>query len=375
MHIAVLKETHSGEARVALSPDAVKKYLSLGASVSVEHGAGEASGISDDAFAQSGATIGTRADILQQAKLVLCVRAPEAEAIATLPPGCLLIGLLDPYHPDALLPALSAQDITAFSMELLPRISRAQGMDVLSSQSNLAGYRAVIEAVGALPKAVPMMMTAAGTVHPAKALVLGAGVAGLQAIATAKRLGAVVSAFDVRAVAKEQVESLGAKFIEVPAEEGGETKGGYAKEMSEDYQKRQRQLIHDTIIKQDIVITTALIPGRPAPELITAEMVAAMKPGSVIVDLAAIAGGNCPLTEPDQITYPHGVAIIGWTNLPARVAADASPLYARNLYNFISTLLIKDGTFDPQWEDEIITAALLTRDGQAVHPMFTKKEA
>jgi NAD(P) transhydrogenase subunit alpha len=256
-------------------------------------------------------------------------------------------------------------------LELLPRISRAQSMDVLSSQSNLAGYRAVIDAVALLGKAVPMMMTAAGTVAPAKALVLGAGVAGLQAIATAKRLGAVVSAFDVRPAVKEQVESLGAKFVEVPAEESGETQGGYAKEMSEDYKRKQAQLIHDTIIKQDIVITTALIPGKAAPILITEDMVKGMKPGSVIVDLAAQAGGNCPLTELDAAVEKHGVTLVGYGNMPSRVAADASQLYARNLYNFISTLMLSKDGFNVKWDDELVTGTLLCKDGSVVHKQFT----
>jgi H+-translocating NAD(P) transhydrogenase subunit alpha len=243
-------------------------------------------------------------------------------------------------------------------------------MDVLSSQSNLAGYRAVIDAVAAFGKVVPMMMTAAGTVAPAKALILGAGVAGLQAIATARRLGAVVSAFDVRPVVKEQVESLGAKFIEVPAEESGETSGGYAKEMSEEYKRKQSQLIHDTIKKQDMVISTALIPGRPAPVLITEDMVKDMKPGSVIVDLAAASGGNCPLTELDKVVVKHGVILVGYSNMPSRCAVDASQLYARNLYNFVSTLLIGKEGLKVNWEDELVTGTLLTRAGETVHKNF-----
>ncbi len=288
-----------------------------------------------------------------------------------MPEGALLAGMLDPYAQPDTLAGYNLKKISAFALELLPRISRAQAMDVLSSQANLAGYRAVIDAVAACGKVAPMMMTAAGTVAPAKALVLGAGVAGLQAIATAKRLGAVVSAFDVRPAVKEQVESLGAKFIEVPAEESGETSGGYAKEMSEDYKRKQAQLIHDTLKKMDMVISTALIPGKPAPILITEDMVKDMKPGSVIVDLAAASGGNCPLSELDKIVVKHGVALIGYGNMPSRVAIDASQLYARNLYNFVSTLLLgKDGALQVKWDDELVTGTLLTRDGATAHPKF-----
>lgn len=363
MKICALKETKQGEARVALSPDAVKKYIALGAQVAVERGAGAASAITDEAFAQAGATIAATArEALDNADMLLCVRPPED--ISGLKQGAMLVGMLEPYNNvEARKAAYAQAGVHAFALELLPRISRAQGMDVLSSQSNLAGYRAVIEAVHAMGKAVPMMMTAAGTVAPAKALVLGAGVAGLQAIATAKRLGAVVSAFDVRTAAKEQVESLGAKFVMVSSDESGDAAGGYAKEMSAEYQARQRQLIHDTIIKQDIVVSTALIPGKPAPVLITEEMVRAMKPGSVIVDLAAASGGNCPLTETDKAVVKHGVLLIGYTNLPSRAGADASSLYARNLYNFVSALIIPQ----PKWDDELVQATLLAKDGRVVH--------
>lgn len=373
MKISVLKARMAGEKRVAVTPDAVRKYVQLGVEVTVEKGAGVAAAFTDADYKAAGAHIAASlGTAVKGTALLLAVHAPDEEICAALPEGCLVAGMLAPNESDALLPHYATNKLTTFTLELLPRISRAQSMDVLSSQSNLAGYRAVIEAVHAMEKVVPMMMTAAGTVVPAKALVLGAGVAGLQAIATAKRLGAVVSAFDVRPAVKEQVQSLGAKFIEVPSEEeGGEASGGYAKEMSEEYKQRQQQLIHDTIIKQDIVITTALIPGRPAPVLITEAMVEAMKPGSVIVDLAAIAGGNCPLTEPDKVIKKHGVTLIGYTNLPSHTAGDASQLYARNLYNFVSTLLLdKEGKLAPNWEDELITGTMLTKDGQAVHARY-----
>lgn len=372
MKIAVLRERKEGELRVAATPDAVKKYISLGASVSVEAGAGKAASIPDDDYKAVGATIVPDAgSCTADAALVLKVRSPEKDELMLMPEGAILIGMLDPHAEKDKLTAYNLKKLSAFALEMLPRISRAQSMDVLSSQSNLAGYRAVIDAVATFGKVVPMMMTAAGTVAPAKALVLGAGVAGLQAIATAKRLGAVVSAFDVRPVVKEQVESLGAKFIEVPAEESGEASGGYAKEMSEEYKRKQSQLIHDTIKKQDLVISTALIPGRPAPVLITEAMVKDMKPGSVIVDLAAASGGNCPLTEADKVVVKHGVTLIGHTNMPSRCAVDASQLYARNLYNFISTLMVaKEGGLKVNWEDELIVGTMLTKGGETVHKNF-----
>lgn len=368
MKIAVLKERSPGETRVAITPEVVRKFVKLGITVAVEADAGFESYISDDAFTQAGAIVfPTVQEMLNGTDVLLCVRTPEPSMLTLAPQGTLLVGMLDPFRLEPQLPLFAASKLTAFAMELLPRISRAQSMDVLSSQSNLAGYRAVIDAVQLFTKAIPMMMTAAGTIAPAKALVLGAGVAGLQAIATAKRLGAVVSAFDVRPAVKEQVESLGAKFVEVPAEETAETKGGYAREMSEEYKARQRQLIHDTIIKQDIVISTALIPGKPAPVLITEEMVAGMRPGSIIVDLAAASGGNCPLTRADEVIAKHGVTIVGYTNFPARLPVDASALYAKNLFNFVSTLLAdKEGHLSVQWEDELIKGTLLTKDGVAI---------
>jgi H+-translocating NAD(P) transhydrogenase subunit alpha len=367
MKIAVFKEHKSGELRVAATPDAIKKYIALGAVVSVETGAGLAAGISDADYQSAGATIADNAgECLVDVKLVLKVAPPSLQEIMMIPEGAMLIGALDPHANTDLLQAYNTKNISAFSLELLPRISRAQSMDILSSQSNLAGYRAVIDAVSLFGKVVPMMMTAAGTVAPAKALVLGAGVAGLQAIATAKRLGAVVSAFDVRPVVKEQVESLGAKFIEVAAAESGETSGGYAKEMSEDYKRKQSELIHETLKKQDLVICTALIPGRPAPVLITEEMVKDMKPGSVIVDLAAASGGNCPLTELDKVVVKHGVTLVGYSNMPSRCAVDASQLFARNLYNFVAAMIVPD----VKWDDELIKGTMLTKDGLSVHSNF-----
>lgn len=367
--IAVLKERKQGEARAAITQDAVKKYKSLGASVVIEQGAGLGSAISDAEYQAAGAEIGGYpAACLEGANIILTVREPDLETLVHIPADAMLVGQLDPHGKKAMLADYNSKKIAAFSLELLPRISRAQSMDVLSSQSNLAGYRAVIEASNAFGKVIPMMMTAAGTVAPAKALVLGAGVAGLQAIATAKRLGAAVSAFDVRTAAKEQVQSLGAKFIEVPAAESGDAAGGYAKEMSEEYKRKQSALIHETLKKQDMVISTALIPGKPAPVLITEAMVKDMRPGSVIVDLAAANGGNCPLTEADRVVEKHGVTLIGYTNMPGRVAVDASQLYARNLYNFVSTLLLgKDGI---KWDDELIVGTLLTKDGITVHKGF-----
>jgi len=371
--LSVIKETGAEERRVALSCDAVKKFLALGLSVQVEAGAGKASGISDDDFARSGATVKpSAAETLAGAQILLSVNAPDMQVIDALTSGAILIGTLSPYNNRALLERLAAKNITAFAMELMPRISRAQSMDVLSSQANLAGYRAVIDAVATLGKATPMMMTAAGTIPPAKVLVLGAGVAGLQAIATAKRLGAVVSAFDVRPVVKEQVESLGAKFIEVPAEDtaNAETAGGYAAEMNEAYKQKQSRLIHDTLKLMDVAICTALIPGRPAPVLITEAMVADMKPGAVIVDLAVASGGNCPLSKPDEVVEKGNVKILGYTNMPSRVAADATPLYARNLYNFVATLCNKEKQLVINLEDELVKGTLLTHQGAIVHPQF-----
>lgn len=370
MKIAVAVETTALEARCALSPVEAKKLIALGATVTIQSGAGNGSSISDEQFKVAGvAIVGSAKEAYAGADIVLSVNMPSAEQIAAIPAGAHLIGMLSPLDKTTDFKPILNQKIHAYAMELLPRISRAQSMDILSSQSNLAGYRAVIEAVSTTSKVVPMMMTAAGTVPPAKALILGAGVAGLQAIATAKRLGAVVSAFDVRPAVKEQVMSLGAKFVEVPAE-GAETAGGYAKEMSEEYKAKQAALIGETLKTQDIVISTALIPGKPAPELITEAMVKSMKPGSVIVDLAAAAGGNCKLTKRDDVITVHGVTLIGHTNLPSRAASDATPLFARNLYNFISTLMVnKEKQFAVNWDDELIKGTLIAKDGELVHPM------
>lgn len=379
MKIAIPKEIRAGETRVAGSPEVAKKFVGMGLDVAVESGAGDGSSMPDQAFTDVGAAVGDTDATYANADIVLKVRRPMqgdegTDEVARIPEGASLIGLLAPLQNKDDAARYAARKITAFSMEMVPRISRAQSMDALSSQSNLAGYKAVVDAAAEFGKALPMMMTAAGTIAPAKALILGAGVAGLQAIATAKRLGAVVSAFDVRPAVKEQVESLGAKFVEVAADgaEDAETSGGYAKEMSEDYQRQQRQLIHDTIKNQDMVISTALIPGREAPELITEDMVKDMKTGAIIVDLAVEAGGNCRLSELDKVVTKHGVTLIGYANMPGRVAVDASALYARNLLNFLTPLIDKDSkTLAIDWEDEIVQGSGLTRDGAVVHPALS----
>ncbi|WP_396120063.1 Re/Si-specific NAD(P)(+) transhydrogenase subunit alpha [Devosia aquimaris] len=374
MKIAIVRERFEGENRVAATPETVGKLIGLGASVAVETGAGLGSRILDSDYAAAGASIeATPAATLKQADVVLTVRRPEAAALAGVNPGALVIGALDPYGNDAALAALAKAGVTAMSMEFMPRITRAQVMDILSSQANLAGYQGVIEAAAVFDRAMPMMMTAAGTVRPAKAFVMGAGVAGLQAIATAKRLGAVVSATDVRPAAKEQVESLGGKFIAVEDEEfkQAETAGGYAKQMSAEYQAKQAELTAQHIAKQDIVITTALIPGRPAPRLISKAMVESMAPGSVIVDLAAERGGNVELTVPGKVIDHNGVTIIGYTNVQGRIPTTASQLYARNLLAFLTTLIdAKAKTLAVNWDDELVKATVLTRDGLVVHPNF-----
>lgn len=376
MKIAAAKETSPLEARVAITPDTAKKFVAAGIQVTIQSGAGHNSGMHDDAYAAAGATIAaTAAESYAGADIVLCVDTPDDATIAHIPEGAILIGMMNPLDPKTDFTALNKRSIHAYAMELLPRISRAQSMDVLSSQSNLAGYRAVIEAVASTTKTVPMMMTAAGTIPPAKALILGAGVAGLQAIATAKRLGAVVSAFDVRAVTKEQVQSLGAKFIEVAASADAETSGGYAKEMDDDYKRRQAEALAAVVKTQDIIISTALIPGKPAPELLTPEMVASMKAGSVIVDLAAANGGNCKLTKADEVVCTdNGVTIIGYTNMPSRAASDASPLYARNLQTFVMTLMFDKNskTLNVMSDDELIKGTLVTKGGAVVHPMLAR---
>lgn len=370
MQIGILRDEKAGEARVAASADMVKKLTASGHSITIQSGAGVGSAISDAMLEKAGAAISSDTGFLANTDILLCVNLPSINVLRTLKKGALVIGQLSPFEIKSSLGELAALNLSLFALEWLPRISRAQAMDVLSSQSNLAGYRAVIDAAHEFGKVIPMMMTAAGTVPPAKVLVLGAGVAGLQAIATAKRLGAMVSAFDVRPVVKEQVESLGAKFVEVKSEDAAsaETAGGYAKEMSEDYKRKQSELIHETLKSQDMVISTALIPGKPAPVLITEAMVKDMKPGSVIVDLAVASGGNCPLSEPDKIVVKHGVKLIGYTNMPSRAAVDASPLYARNLLNFLGLLIDKEGKLIINPEDEIIKGTLLCHNGQVVHP-------
>jgi NAD(P) transhydrogenase subunit alpha len=376
LRIAVLKEKHADERRVAATPETTKKMVEMGLKVVIEKGAGLEAHFSDEAYKDAGAELAKdTATALKGANIVLTVQDPlmrddKAEELSTLPSGCHLIGMLNPLTNPGMVPLYAKQGVNAFSIELLPRITRAQTMDVLSSQSNLAGYRAVIEAAAEYGHAFPMMMTAAGTIPPTRVLVLGAGVAGLQAIATARRLGAIVSAFDVRKAAKEQVESLGASFIEVEALEDAETKGGYAKETSKEYQKLQAEKIHDSVKKNDIVITTALIPGRPSPILITEAMVKDMKPGSVIVDLAAVAGGNCALTEPGEVILKHHVKIIGHKNTLNNIATDASALYARNILSFLKLLIDPTGAIHVNLEDEIITSTLLTYKGQVIHDTF-----
>ncbi len=369
--IAILKESHAGEARVAASPDTVKKWTASGLSVIIETGAGVRASITDEAFAAAGAIVAkTAAEALKTADILLKVRGPSASEIAGLRAGIIVVALLDAYREKANMEALAAMGATAYAMEFVPRITRAQVMDALSSQANLAGYRAVIEAAEAFGKAFPMMMTAAGTVAPAKVFVMGVGVAGLQAIATARRLGAVVSATDVRPATKEQVESLGAKFLAVEDEEfkNAQTAGGYAKEMSVEYKTKQAALTSSHIAKQDIVITTALIPGRAAPILVTKEQVASMKPGSVLIDLAAPQGGNVEGCKADEVVDVNGVKIIGPSNIVARIATDASALYAKNLQAFVGLLVDKDGNLVADSEDEILTAARVTQGGAVVHP-------
>ena len=373
MKIAIAKETLPAEKRVAATPETVKKLIALGAEVMVEQGAGENAAVPDETYAMAGAKILSTAEIYKDADVILRVRHPVLAEVQKMKKGAVLIGLLAPYQEKESLKACAAQGVTSFSMELVPRITRAQTMDVLSSQANLAGYRAVLEAANEFGRGMPMMMTAAGTVPPAKVFIMGAGVAGLQAIATARRLGAQVSATDVRAAAKEQVQSLGATFVMVENEEtkAAETAGGYAKEMSEDYKKQQATLIAETIKKQDIVITTALIPGRKAPVLVSEEMVRSMKPGSVIIDLAVEQGGNVALAKAGEIVNAGGVKIVGHINMPSRIAVDASALYARNLLNFFTPMVDKETKgLKINWEDEIIKATVLTRDGQIVHPNF-----
>ena len=376
MKIAILKERRPNETRVAGSLETVKKFVSLGIDVCVEKGAGTAASMSDSAFREAGATIGADAkETLAGADLILKVQRPMIEGeksneLADFQPGQTLVCQMSALSEPAYVSALAASGVTGFALELMPRITRAQSMDILSSQSNLAGYKAVLDAAAEFGRAFPMMMTAAGTVPPARVLVMGVGVAGLQAIATAKRLGAVVSATDVRPATKEQVESLGGTFVAVEDEEfaQAQTDGGYAKEMSDAYKEKQAALIAETIPKQDIVICTALIPGRPAPVLVSEEMVKTMKPGSVIVDLAVEAGGNCPLSKLGKVVTKNGVKIVGHANVPGRLADDASKLFARNIFNFLAPMIDEDSQLlNIDTEDEIVSGTLVTRDGALVN--------
>ena len=379
MQVGIIKERRPGESRVAITPDTVKKFLDLGLSVLIESKAGITAAITDKAYEDAGAKIvKTAVEALSQADIVLKVQKPivpgnksksELNEVALMKDGAVLICLMEPYASHKLLETLASKRITVFSMELLPRITRAQTMDTLSSQSNLAGYKAVLEAANTFGRAFPMMMTAAGTVPPAKCLVMGAGVAGLQAIATARRLGAVVSASDVRPAAKENVESLGASFVAVQDEEfkQAETAGGYAKEMSDAYKAKQSELIASTVAKQDIVICTALIPGRPAPVLVTEDMIKTMKPGSVLVDLAVEQGGNCPLSVADKTIVKNGVSIVGQTNMASKLPIDASILFAKNLLNFLTPMINQDQKqLIIDIDDEIIKGSLLTQNGEVL---------
>ncbi len=380
MKIAIPKERRPYETRAAASPDSVKKFIALGVQITVEAGTGDGAFISDDAYASMGATIAVDyQSAVKDADVVLKVRRPltsgegDVDELTALPKGSILVGIMLPHKNIADIKLYAEAGITVFSMDLMPRITRAQTLDVLSSQSNLAGYRAVIDGAACYAGAFPMMMTAAGTIAPARVFVMGAGVAGLQAIATARRMGAIVSAIDVRPVTREQVESLGATFVALPefATEASETAGGYAREMGEDFQRRQAALVHETLRKQDLVICTALIPGRPAPTLINDDMVRDMKPGSVIVEMAVEAGGNCTLSKEGEVVDVNGVKILGPINLPGQIAADSTPLYARNLYNFFELMIDGEkGELNIDWEDEIVTETLITRDGAVVHPDF-----
>jgi NAD(P) transhydrogenase subunit alpha len=376
MKIAVAAEIDAGEPRVAATPETIKKMLGLGAEVAVEPGAGIKSGILDQDFIAAGASVTPGA--VSGADIILKVRRPQASELSRYKKGAIVVAIMDPFGHDEALRRVADAGVIAFAMELLPRITRAQVMDVLSSQANLAGYRAVIDAAAEYGRALPMMMTAAGTVPATKVFVMGAGVAGLQAIATARRLGAIVTATDVRPAAKEQVESLGAKFIAVEDDEfrAAETAGGYAKEMSKEYQAKQAALVAEHVKKQDLVITTALIPGRPAPRLVSAAMVSSMRPGSVIVDLAVERGGNVEGVKADAVADVGGVKIIGYSNVPGRLAATASSLYAKNLLAFLDVLIDKKTkSLAVNWDDDIVKATALTRDGAIVHPNFKPKSA
>ena len=378
MRIAIPAETDHNETRVAATPETVKKLMGLGAEIVVQSGAGVSSGVPDADYEAAGAKIvHGAAATFENADLVLSVRRPSASVLSGVKQGAAVISIMDPYGAEAALKELAEAGVCAFAMEFMPRITRAQVMDVLSSQANIAGYRAVIDGAAEYGRALPMMMTAAGTVPAARIFIMGVGVAGLQAIATARRLGAIVTATDVRPATKEQVESLGAKFLAVEDEEfaQAQTAGGYAKEMSKEYQAKQAALTAAHIAKQDIVITTALIPGRPAPKLISAEMVRSMRAGSVIIDLAVERGGNCELAKPGStVTTDNGVKIVGHLNMAGRLAATSSSLYARNLFAFVETLVDKETKeFAPKWDDELVKATLLTKAGAVVHPNFQPK--
>ena len=384
MKIGVVGERRGDETRVALSPESAGKFRNLGAEVLVESGAGRHALFGDSAYEAAGAAMvedGKR--ILAEADLLLKVRAPLAEELRAMKRNCILVGILEPHSTgiDAPTPREYADaGITAFALELVPRITRAQSMDVLSSQANLAGYKAVLEAGARYPRMFPMMMTAAGAIAPARVFVMGTGVAGLQAIATAKRLGAIVSATDVRSATKEQVESLGATFLMVEGDaSAGESAGGYAKETGEEYRRAQAKMVSEHIVKQDIVITAAFVPGRPAPRLLTAAMLESMRPGSMVVDLAVEQGGNCEGSQAGEMVMRQGVAILGWRNMAGRLPADASALYARNMFSFAGLLLGKgeDGGahLAPDWQDEILQATLLARDGAVLHPDFQNQSA
>ncbi|MFM9975972.1 MAG: Re/Si-specific NAD(P)(+) transhydrogenase subunit alpha [Beijerinckiaceae bacterium] len=378
MRIAIVNEVGQGEPRVAASLETVKKYIGLGATIVVQTGSGAASGVSDAEFEAAGAAVAkTLKDTLKDADILLKVKRPVDAEVKLLKKGALAISIVDPFGNEAALQTYADAGISAFAMEFMPRITRAQSMDVLSSQANLAGYRAVIDGAALYGRAMPMMMTAAGTVPAARVFIMGVGVAGLQAIATARRMGAVVTATDVRPATKEQVESLGAKFLAVEDDEfrQAQTSGGYAKEMSKEYQAKQAELVAGHIAKQDIIVTTALIPGRPAPKLVSTAMVASMKAGSVIVDLAVERGGNVEGAKFGEVVdTANGVKIAGFANMPGRMAATASALYAKNLFAFVETMIDKAGkTLAVNWDDELVKATLLTRDGAVVHPQFQPK--
>ena len=379
MKIAIPTEIRAGETRVAATPESVKKFIGLGASVIVQSGAGAGARIPESAYHAAGASIAPDfASAVSGADVVLKVQRPTPEEVSNLKGGVKLFAILAPYTDSETLQALASQGVDSFAMEFMPRISRAQSMDVLSSQSNLAGYKAVIDAASAYGKALPMMMTAAGTVAAARIFIMGVGVAGLQAIATARRLGAIVTATDVRPATEEQVKSLGAEFIAVKDEEfaQAQTAGGYAKQMSAEYQRKQSELVATHIARQDIVVTTALIPGRKAPVLVTEAMLASMKPGSVLIDLAAEQGGNVAGAQLGRtVETPNGVRIIGPENIAGQLAADASSLYARNLFNFVSTMVDKEKKFEVNWEDELVKGTNLTRGGAIVHPNFAAPKA